>query len=389
MNSLARSFLLVAVSALTACGVSQPPREAAPARKTSQGLINGCYPAADTAPYCDIGDRTCGGTFSDPLCCYDDTWGAKCHVDPYGNAVICEFLEVRCGVSCAQDLASCDDPVLDGQCNLLFANPGLCWGNCYDKNTQYCDGNVVCDLGKDCSSTQPTCPSGQQVCGDQCYSPATQSCLQGHVCGLEQSLCGDTCFTPGGNLRCYGGVLCNKNLYNGSCGGVCYNSATQNCVGSTLCAKPNDSVCNGVCYQASATKACCFEVGTYNPATQSCCDGKIWSGEKVYECGDCITPGSKGLGGSCTTDSECSVGKCSNLACGLGGECVCKSDADCGDGMWCDTGVVAGIGKNSCKALKSEGQTCSRGGQCESNCCKLHLLTNPVSPVCRPTDKCN
>ena len=83
---------------------------------------------------------------------------------------------------------------------------------------------------------------GQQVCGDQCYSPATQTCLQGHVCGLEQSLCGDTCFTPGGNLRCYGGVLCNKNLYNGSCGGVCYNSATQNCIaGTTLCAKPNDS----------------------------------------------------------------------------------------------------------------------------------------------------
>lgn len=385
------TFFACVVFQALACGVTQRTEAPEAVSKSRQGLLMvGCTPARDQTPYCDIGYRTCGGSFVDPLCCYSDAWGEKCHVDAFGNAVVCEFSEIRCGMTCAANLAECTDPVLDGQCHLLFgANAGMCWGNCFDTRTHYCDGNIVCAQGQDCNAPGPTCGAGEEVCGDGCYSPATETCIRGHVCQQGESLCGNTCYPTGGQRRCYDGVLCNKDLYNASCGGVCFNTAEAKCIGGQLCGTQYDGVCNGVCYQ-TANRACCSGSALYNPSTQSCCDGRVHSGTNVVlECGDCVQPRSESLGGACTTDLECSIGKCSNAACGMAGECVCRDDGDCGGNQWCDTGAVVGIGKNSCKPLKTLGTTCTRGGQCASNCCKLHLATNPFSPVCRPTDKCN
>ncbi len=66
----------------------------------------------------------------------------------------------------------------------------------------------------------------------------------------------------------------------------------------------------------------------------------------------------------------------------------CGWDHDCADDEFCWKGVL-GIGKNECRDEKSQGETCSRDGQCKSGCCKFHLWSNPVSPVCRPSDKCD
>jgi hypothetical protein len=66
----------------------------------------------------------------------------------------------------------------------------------------------------------------------------------------------------------------------------------------------------------------------------------------------------------------------------------CHDDADCASSEFCWTGVL-GIGDNECRDKKEEGQTCSRHGQCESGCCKLHVWTNPFSKTCRPADKCD
>ncbi len=71
-----------------------------------------------------------------------------------------------------------------------------------------------------------------------------------------------------------------------------------------------------------------------------------------------------------------------------GVESYCSQDSDCPAGDFCWTGVL-GIGHNECRDKKELGQTCSRGGQCESGCCKYNLFENAVSPVCRPSDKCN
>ena len=65
----------------------------------------------------------------------------------------------------------------------------------------------------------------------------------------------------------------------------------------------------------------------------------------------------------------------------------CDSDSDCANDEFCWKGV-AGIGANECRPLKDEGKTCSRHGQCESGCCKLHVWTNPFSKTCRPSNKC-
>jgi len=65
----------------------------------------------------------------------------------------------------------------------------------------------------------------------------------------------------------------------------------------------------------------------------------------------------------------------------------CRDDDDCPSDQFCWKGVAT-IGRNECRDEKSEGKSCSRHGQCESNCCKYHVWTNPVSKVCRPASKC-
>ncbi len=66
----------------------------------------------------------------------------------------------------------------------------------------------------------------------------------------------------------------------------------------------------------------------------------------------------------------------------------CGWDPDCGNDEYCWKGVL-GIGENQCKPLKDEGKVCSRDGQCDTGCCKYHFWSNPVSQVCRPSDRCN
>ena len=54
---------------------------------------------------------------------------------------------------------------------------------------------------------------------------------------------------------------------------------------------------------------------------------------------------------------------------GLAGEPICEADSDCEEGMYCDKGAVAGIGRNQCKSAKAVGKICTRGGECLSDRC--------------------
>ena len=63
-------------------------------------------------------------------------------------------------------------------------------------------------------------------------------------------------------------------------------------------------------------------------------------------------------------------------------------DADiCEDDEYCWTGV-AGIGADECRPKKAQGRTCANHAQCLSDCCKLHVWSNPVSKTCRPANAC-
>ena len=80
------------------------------------------------------------------------------------------------------------------------------------------------------------------------------------------------------------------------------------------------------------------------------------------------------MGGTCYIDAACDAGKCSAVD-GARGSCVCKSDTDCGTGLWCNAGLdVTG---NRCLPLKADNAACDvvggghqcRGGQCAYGRC--------------------
>ena len=101
-------------------------------------------------------------------------------------------------------------------------------------------------------------------------------------------------------------------------------------------------------------------------ADKQCVQGAICKGNPF---GKCIIEGSVPLGGSCVKDAQCKSGSCNNV-----GMCQCKQDSDCGNGMYCDTGGVLGIGVNSCRKMASP--DCPSGWAYE--------IRNPVNK-----DRCN
>lgn len=60
----------------------------------------------------------------------------------------------------------------------------------------------------------------------------------------------------------------------------------------------------------------------------------------------------------------------------------CVDDSNCPSGQYCHK-----VGDNDCRPLLSEGQLCSRNGNCASDCCKPHISA-AFLPICRPRDKC-
>lgn len=65
----------------------------------------------------------------------------------------------------------------------------------------------------------------------------------------------------------------------------------------------------------------------------------------------------------------------------------CEEDNDCPSDQYCMHPL--GNPFKRCRDKKSLGEVCSRDGKCLSGCCKYHFFSNPLSMVCRPSDKCN
>ena len=95
--------------------------------------------------------------------------------------------------------------------------------------------------------------------------------------------------------------------------------------------------------------------------------------------GRCYTPHSVAMGGTCYVNDACQGGKCSDVE-GVKGRCVCKKDADCDEGKYCDAGTDLNL--NSCKPLKTDNETCDLvggGHQCKSGYCKFSRCYTPNS----------
>ncbi len=386
----ARSSLVFSITALVMAGCGQraaevsPPAAGEQSQQSQQPIkVVLCTLDSSTSPYCASGKSSCGSSSTGtPLCCYDSA-SLTCFVDGEGSPIICPKGDVPCGLNCvprANLNSACKNAVTDGSCDKEFTSPGLCitpvGGLCYDTTTQRCEGLAVCDIATTCAGAGADAGSSGSADGGR--RPAD--------CFGNQVACGGLCYDPSGPDVCIQGTLCPKGHgFNGVCSGQCFNKNVNTCIDGILCGLADTSTCAGQCY-SYFQQGCCFST-LYDATTQSCCGTQVYDGKFVNDCAQCLEEGTAKLGDACISDSQCKKGHCSSEFCGQG-TCVCSSDADCGNAEFCWTGVL-GIGKNECRPKKALSDTCSRGGQCTSNCCKLDLSTNPVSPVCRPTDKCN
>jgi hypothetical protein len=90
--------------------------------------------------------------------------------------------------------------------------------------------------------------------------------------------------------------------------------------------------------------------------------------------GFCSAAASVSMGGSCRFDDECRDGACNAPIGGVSkGSCVCKSDADCGSGKYCDGGFD--LTTNVCRDKLDKGKSCGKAGslgndhKCQSGSC--------------------
>jgi hypothetical protein len=130
--------------------------------------------------------------------------------------------------------------------------------------------------------------------------------------------------------------------------GACVCDADPQCGQGRYCDKGWLTVGKNQCvaFHAYGT-ACSRDEQCESPAI---CKGK--------PAGKCIIEAAINLGDRCIKDAECKSGSCND-----DGRCQCKVNTDCGRGKYCDTGT-SGIGQNSCKAFKQQGDACSADKQC-------------------------
>ncbi len=94
-------------------------------------------------------------------------------------------------------------------------------------------------------------------------------------------------------------------------------------------------------------------------------------GGLVAGAGWCYAPASKGVGQGCRVDGECVTGRCGDVA----WTCLCRSDADCGDGRFCGWGANDG----KCVDKRGSGAACTKDRECASGDCRLRI----TGPRCR------
>ncbi|MGD9885570.1 MAG: hypothetical protein AB7U95_36265, partial [Reyranella sp.] len=199
--------------------------------------------------------------------------------------------------------------------------------------SRYVTKQSECQTDPDCKKGE-YCDAGADLTKNSCRPIKADGAAcalvgGGHQCQSGQ--CGmGRCYTPasvkmGGT--CYIDGACEKGKCSSVDGapGTCVCKGDPDCGSGQWCNAGSDLTKNA-CLPLKADGASCDLVG----GAHQCRGG----GCKFARC---YTPGSVVMGGSCFVDDACRKGKCSSVD-GANGTCVCKSDPDCGDGMWCDAG---------------------------------------------------
>lgn len=84
--------------------------------------------------------------------------------------------------------------------------------------------------------------------------------------------------------------------------------------------------------------------------------------------------------GTANSDFECEMSKSerNDWAKEQKKEGDCKTDDDCGNGLYCDKGTAT-VGRNTCKRALTDGSVCERAGQCASGTCASLRCVTPMS----------
>ena len=191
----------------------------------------------------------------------------------------------------------------------------------------------------------------------------------GHAFGLDDEYGGETkdgvdkkngcdninyqSFSPGTYQMCDAGTAEKRTIYH-------YLAVSRYITKQSECDSDGDCGTGRYCDKGTLTagKNQCVELKADNETCDLVGGGHQCKGGQC-KFGRCYTPNSVAMGDTCYVDDACQEGKCSSVD-GAKGTCVCKSDADCGAGKWCDAGLDTKI--NACRAKLDKGESCGKAG---------------------------
>jgi len=274
-----------------------------------------------------------------------------------------------CGTTCSSDnqciaAAHCDQT--DGKCKLDVADGTGCAEDS-DCTGGHCQNNFCCASG-DCCSVASNCPVGSWSTAPSCGTPSTcQGTRQDPVCNTSK---------------------------------MCVKSAPL--ADDTACTSSTQAL---VCPAGYPPRLCAGGADQTAPTCPTTCtnDNQCTSG---YHCDGTCVP-NVGDGGTCDENSDCSVGRCSNLHCCASGDC-CAVAADCSDATWteaatCDTASVCdghrvdkvcGAGATCVKSSQVDDDSACGSGTVANTCADYNSVVctgasnQPTAPAC-PTSCSN
>jgi hypothetical protein len=397
-----------------------------------------CIGQACTAG-CVPGTQRCANAATVQSCTVEGTWA---HDEACAKTnTTCLGATSACDGECGQGQARCKDPTTRQTCSTdgkWVDEPcagdcvgNACMGECHSGTSACTDDNLAvrhCADGKwgPPMPCKPACLSDANACGGEC-TPGAKQCVDAthvQVCDKGHWTTSECLYACVDDGRCDGGCKPGKTQCNGTtlrtcgprgewqdmpcplacvdgmtgvpayCGGVCMPRVTKKCVSNRSYVTCGD---NGMftaatqdCHFACVDDDCggsCVPGDTQCVGTiaQRCNDRGQWENTNGTEC-------LKGLGASCSSDSECLRPFC------RGGHCCasdCAPSGPCGNIGTCD-------GSGSCtKAARGSHVGCSPpmcsnsrlfdAGRCDGNggCAPGPDSPCPNGFTCQDSSSCN
>ncbi|MFO0550979.1 MAG: hypothetical protein U0271_21490 [Polyangiaceae bacterium] len=300
------------------------------------------------------------------------TQGGQCASTHCRDGVCCDD---DCGQACKSCLAA-DTGGADGQCDFIPAGQDPA-GDCTGAETCDAAGGCAFSCGQDPTPSQSTCPA---ACTGGCLAGTCIIACTGTTCASQSIACpqGLACRVEcGAGSSCSNMIVACPDLYS------CEVSCEQGCNGATV--ECSTGLCDLTCGNGSACTGASLNCGVN--ACAATCSGS--TSLPAVDCGtscNCATC-ALGLGQPCTVGAQCATGNCPTQ------DGVCCDDACDGTCEAC-TSAKTGGATGSCQlitastdpdnectgtqvcaggacTLKSNGQPCASGGECQSGFCPI------------------